>query len=352
MRRQNALQPAIFYDVDGTHKADTCENLKAAKARGELYHCAYAHGCYPGFRMPTKMLPELCVACVWDAKVDQSWGLPKHRNEGIEFGYLTRGRLDFLVDDAPHLLKGGDLTITRPWQPHQVGNPLIKASRMHWLILDVGVRRPNDPWIWPSWINLAPQDLKRLTELLSHNEQVVWQGNRHIEKCFEKIAEYVQIEEPERVQSRLMLYINELLIEVYEMLQQTNIELNSRLSSTRRSVEMFLLGLIDHVDYPWTLETMAKHCNLGRSRFSHYCKKITNMTAADYLIHCRIQKAKDLFEASRHLSITDIAFQCGFTSSQYFATVFRKKTGLSPSDFREQTDHAIKVGSLLTKQAV
>jgi hypothetical protein len=68
-------QPAIFYDVCGTHKADTCENLKAAKKRGELSHSAFAHGCYPGVKMPPKMMPELCVACVWDANKDQSWGL-------------------------------------------------------------------------------------------------------------------------------------------------------------------------------------------------------------------------------------------------------------------------------------
>ena len=38
MRRQNTPQPAIFYDVDGTHKADTCENLKeeiAGRKRAE-----------------------------------------------------------------------------------------------------------------------------------------------------------------------------------------------------------------------------------------------------------------------------------------------------------------------------
>lgn len=144
-KNKTKQQPAIFYDVNGTHKADTCENLKAAKERGELFHSAFAHGCYPGVKMPPKVLPELCVACVWDANQDQSWGLPKHRNEGIELGYLARGNLDFIVEGKPHHLKAGDLTVTRPWQLHQVGDPLISASRMHWLILDVGVRRPNDP---------------------------------------------------------------------------------------------------------------------------------------------------------------------------------------------------------------
>ena len=48
-----------------------------------------------------------------------------------------------------------DTHFTYNGQPHQVGNPLISASRMHWLILDLNVRRPNDPWKWPSWINFA-----------------------------------------------------------------------------------------------------------------------------------------------------------------------------------------------------
>jgi AraC family L-rhamnose operon regulatory protein RhaS len=336
-KKQLKSQPAIFYDVDGTHKADTCENLKAAKKRNELYHSAFAHGCYPGVKMPPKMLPELCVACVWDANKEQSWGLPVHRNEGIEFGYLTRGKLDFIVEGKPYKLKAGDLTITRPWQPHQVGDPSISASRMHWLILDVGVRRPNDIWKWPSWINFAAQDQQKLTQLLSHNEQVVWQGNKHIEKCFEKIAEYIaNATNPESIQTRLQLYINELFLEVFEMLHTQNIDLNAKLISTRRSVEMFLAGLSEHIDYPWTLETMAKHCNLGRSRFAHYCKRITNMTASDYLNDCRIKKAQKLLVEKQDMNILDIAMACGFESSQYFASVFKKKNGTTPSQFRNQ----------------
>lgn len=334
-KKLTKLQPAIFYDVANTHKADTCENLKAATKRGELANSAFAHGCYPGIKMPPKMLPELCVTCVWDANKDQSWGLPMHRNEGIELGFLAKGKLDCIVEGTLYNLNAGDLMVTRPWQPHQVGNPLISASRMHWLILDVNVRRPNDQWKWPSWINFAPQDLQKLTQLLSHSEQVVWQGNKQIENCFEKIAEYIQTADtPESIQTRLQLYINELFVEVLEMLQSQSIKLNVRLSSTRRSIEMFLTGLTDHLDYPWTLENMAKHCNLGRSRFAHYCKRITNMTATEYLSHCRIEKAKNHLTKNKEMNILDIALACGFESSQYFATVFKKKTTQAPSDYR------------------
>ena len=335
MKKLVKPQPTIFYDVDDTHKADTCEPLKAAAMRGELKLAGLAHGCYPGRKMPSRMMPELCVACVWDARQDQNWGLPKHRNEGIELGYLTRGRLDFIVNGKLHKLQSGDLTVTRPWQPHQVGDPVIAASRMHWLIVDVGVRRPNDIWNWPGWINFAPTDLAGLTRLLSHNEQAVWRGNKQIERCFENIAECAEADKPQVVQTRVQLYINELFLEVYEMLQKKKIKLNANLSSTQRSVEMFLEGLSEHADYPWTLESMAGHCDLGRSRFAHYCKRITNMTAADYLRHCRVQKAKKILRQKPGISITKVAFSCGFESSQYFATVFKGKTGRSPSAYRK-----------------
>ncbi|MBI9016255.1 MAG: AraC family transcriptional regulator [Phycisphaerae bacterium] len=334
MKKNIKPEPAIFYNGTITYRADTCEALKAAASRGELDLTGFARGCYPGQKLPPAMMPELCVSNVWDAKTDQKWGLDEHRNEGIELGYLSRGKLDFTVDGELYQLQSGDLTVTRPWQPHQVGSPLIGASRMHWLIIDLDVRRPNEQWHWPDWLTLAPHDLTRLTELLSHNEQPVWKGNQNIENCFESFAACYETDNPESVQSRMQLYINQLFLELYEILQQKNIKLDSHLTSTRRSVEMFLNALPKHIDYPWTLASMAKHCNLGRSRFAHYCKLITNMTPSDFLAHCRVEKAKKMLQNQLNLSITDIAFTCGFESSQYFATVFKRFAGVTPSQYR------------------
>lgn len=58
------------------------------------------------------------------------------------------------------------------------------------------------------------------------------------------------------------------------------------------------------------------------------------MTAAEYLSHCRIEKAKALLANKHDMNVLDIAMACGFESSQYFATVFKKKTGITPSEYR------------------
>src|SRR5207249_3334840 len=94
----------------------------------------------------------------WDALGPQTWGLPWHRNEGVEVTFLESGRLGFAVDGREYALQPDALTVTRPWQSHRVGNPLIGPGKLHWLILDVGVRRPNQAWRWPDWVMLKGAD--------------------------------------------------------------------------------------------------------------------------------------------------------------------------------------------------
>jgi AraC-like DNA-binding protein len=63
--------------------------------------------------------------------------------------------------------------------------------------------------------------------------------------------------------------------------------------------------------------------------------KEVRLTPAEYLTRLRMKKAKQLLKISKK-SITEIAFDLGFSSSQYFATVFKKVTGITPRFYRKQ----------------
>jgi AraC-like DNA-binding protein len=327
-------EPIVFQDKDQVYYADTCEPLKAAAARDEVHLRGWARGSYPGIPLPRGMLPQLRSIGVWDAARPQSWGLDLHCNEGIEFTYMARGKTTFEVDGKNWLLRKGDLTITRPWQFHRVGNPTIGASRLIWLIIDVDVRRPNQPWRWPDWLLCAPRDLKRLTNLLRHNEQPVWQADDEIARYFDKLDTLLEAGQPAENQTKVTLYINELIVTLMEMLERKHIPLDEHLSTTERTVEMFLDELPRHLETRWTLSGMAHECGLSRSQFSAYCKQITNMTPIEYLNACRVEKAAQLLTENPEMSITDVAYACGFNSSQYFATAFQKFRGRTPSGFR------------------
>jgi AraC-like DNA-binding protein len=56
------------------------------------------------------------------------------------------------------------------------------------------------------------------------------------------------------------------------------------------------------------------------------------------LSHCRIEAASRLLREEPQRSITEIALDCGFSSSQYFAKVFRHRMGCMPRIYRLKAD--------------
>jgi AraC-like DNA-binding protein len=327
----------IYKDQDETYRADSCGPLAAAAEHKRLQFEALRHGHYPGRVLPAGAMPGLKMAGFWDAHGDQDWGLDWHRNEGLEITMLESGSLKFGADGHEYNLSPDHLTIMRPWQRHRVGDPNITASRLIWLILDLGVRRPNEPWKWPSWMVLSKPDMEELTNILRHNEQPVWTASPDIRKCFRAIAQAVAADRDGSHISHLLLRISELFLLLLEMLRARKVELDRTLSSTRRTIELFLHDLRAHqenLSLKWTLEEMAESCGLGLTQFVHHVRSLTNMSPLQYLNYCRLDLAARMLRESRAASITDVSLACGFSSSQYFATQFDRRFGMSPREFR------------------
>ena len=66
-----------------------------------------------------------------------------------------------------------------------------------------------------------------------------------------------------------------------------------------------------------------------------FFKKMTNRTPIDYLNVYRIEMASKKI-INTDLSITDIAFSCGFNDLSYFIKTFKKITGITPRKYKEQ----------------
>ncbi len=329
----------IYKEHGKTYHADTCQPLVQAVKNGQVQLHALVRGGYPGERLKPDELPGIRSIGFWDAVGQQDWGLDYHRNEGIEITFLENGSMPFLVDDKKYLLKPDDLTVTRPWQPHKVGAPNINAGRLYWIILDVGVRRPNQNWKWPKWFVIAPKDLNDLTTILRYNEQPVWHGNLEIRNCFQKIRQVLLNKNLDRRVSHLTLYINEVFLYLLELFKHSNIKLNPNLTSSQRTVELFLRDIsknIKNLSYDWKIKEMAHHCGMGLTQFIYYCKQLTNMTPMQFLNYYRVKYAENFLVNNPEMSITDIAFTCGFCTSQYFSIIFKKQVGMTPKEYRKK----------------
>lgn len=91
----------------------------------------------------------------------------------------------------------------------------------------------------------------------------------------------------------------------------------------------------NHLQDELTLDIVAQNTYISKSYLSQTFKLFTGESFSDYITNHRITLAKNLL-LTTDFKIDYIATQCGFFSSTYFSTVFRKKTELSPSEFRKR----------------
>lgn len=131
-----------------------------------------------------------------------------------------------------------------------------------------------------------------------------------------------------------MLYTLELLvllhrnsIFVYEQLK-THSEFDS-------DIESVLLYIAQNYAQNITLENVAETVSLTPTYLSRKFRTATGMTFKEYLNYVRIKRASQSLLTTDD-SITKIALDCGFNSSNYFKDLFRKITGISPRAFRKQ----------------
>ncbi len=317
-----------------TYHADSCDAVRAAADSGLVRFSALARGTYPGLKLKRGELRGLRSIGYWDAGDQQKWGLAQHRNEGIELAFLESGSMPISIEGKKTFMTPDSLSVTRPWQPHSLGDPDVPAGRLYWAIIDVGVRQPHQEWKWPSWLVLSDNDRQELTKFLRHNEKPVWNAGEDVRRCFRKIGKSLDDTSDDGLISRVAVYVNELLLEILEMFRREDVPLSESLTDASRSVSLFLDILPDMITEPWTLELMADHCGLGVTRFVHYCKRLTNSTPMQHLNHIRLTVAAEMLKSEPSMNVTKIAAACGFSSGQYFSNVFRKRFGDSPGEYR------------------
>lgn len=93
--------------------------------------------------------------------------------------------------------------------------------------------------------------------------------------------------------------------------------------------------ICNHYKEDIRLSDVATVAHMNPSYFSFLFKKEVGITFVDYLNGLRIEESKNLLVNTTD-SILDIAVSLGFTSQNYFARIFKKKTGRTPKQYRDK----------------
>ena len=84
----------------------------------------------------------------------------------------------------------------------------------------------------------------------------------------------------------------------------------------------------------FTVETLAKELSISRVQLYRKVKSIIGLSVSDYITNYKLEKAKALLNTSS-MTVSEIAYRCGFSSPSYFSTSFKNKYDISPVTYRK-----------------
>ena len=83
-----------------------------------------------------------------------------------------------------------------------------------------------------------------------------------------------------------------------------------------------------------SLEAIASQMYITRGQLTRRVKAIKGMTTQQYAMKVRLTHASNLLKNNTDMAISEVAFRCGFEDATSFSRAFRRKYGISPSEYR------------------
>lgn len=140
-------------------------------------------------------------------------------------------------------------------------------------------------------------------------------------------------------------FSQDVIISYIEVLLNFSNRFYKRQFVTRKSVNNDLLAQMEEVLNAYfekedpltkgilTVDYLAHHLKLSPRYLSDMLRSLTGQSAQQHIHEKLIEKAKEYLSTS-HLSVAEIAYQLGFEHPQSFSKVFKKKTNVTPLEFR------------------
>ena len=118
-------------------------------------------------------------------------------------------------------------------------------------------------------------------------------------------------------------------------LSASQYDLNSLSQDTEFALARAIHQMKRAFDKPLTLDELAKTANMSTRTFSRIFRQKLGVSPIQYLQQLRLERSKELLRDSSS-DISAIAFQCGFSDSNYFSKLFRSRFKCTPRDYRKK----------------
>lgn len=121
---------------------------------------------------------------------------------------------------------------------------------------------------------------------------------------------------------------------VYELMAYTKEHFAGSAAAQNKLFEHAVRFIHGHLSEPLSLEIIAEHLHISASHLSRTFKKVCGESLTEYINHVRIEKAKE-YLLRQDILAYEAADLVGYHDATYFSSIFKKYTGVSPTEYRQ-----------------
>lgn len=254
---------------------------------------------------------------------------PQRNDDLFEIAVLARGMVEWFVDEEIHELREGDILIVPPGKLHGSVGKVMQASEHFWMRFRLAPGA--------AFGGFGLNDADRLRQRFLNPPRRSFAGTAAILDCCRRLLrEHRERGDLAEIVARSALH--ELLASIYRKSAEpkTNAATSAAENTIRTPRSKSIRKAVQQIEQESggtiSVAAVARSVGLPERRFRELFHQETGVTPKEYLIRRRINEAKRLLREGRS-SITQIGHAVGFSSSQHFATTFKRLMGMTPRDY-------------------
>ena len=253
-------------------------------------------------------------------------------HEPWEMVYIDRGECDIVADDAILHLKQGEMYFHKPHEKHML--KIIKGIAPNIFIISFTSHSPAMQYFENRKIEASmsskqhiaaiiheasntfdlPFNNPKMRKLKLKPEDSLWAGNQTIV-------------------IRLELMLIEIVREKHYYMS------NRKMFLPKEIIEdEFILKIIDFMEKrlygKFTMDELSAEMSFGKTYISRHFVKSCGCSVIDYFTKMKVNESKRLIRESKY-NFFEISEMLMFSNSHYFSTIFKKTTGMTPSQYKK-----------------
>jgi AraC-like DNA-binding protein len=245
--------------------------------------------------------------------------------------FVLSGKQRYLINDQEVPVLGGEMLRILPGQRYGTGVWPEQKCNLAWLILKLRPL-PRGPALGMSGDGVRSV----LSHLSDPSRPQVVSSATDVPGLLDSIFQWWDRREDDLGRETIRNRISALVLGAVAVTTAETTAVSDRASQQR--IERVLKWIANTDGQEMNITAMARIAGLAPTRFHAHFKQFTGHSPKDWLLRRKVEIAARRLREEPDLTVTRLAHELDFSSSQYFATVCKRYLGLSPRMIRSQCD--------------